>query len=934
MESFNLAVGNETSRPFMENGNRKNRQKWTDRQQKQVTFRQAWVEFSSNTTLHGLRYISETDSFLFRRFFWLLLVLTCSSLMMYQIIDRVIYYSQSPVNVNVKVNYNQSIVFPAITICNQNAFRATRAREYNWYRLFERIYGNLTYPITPEDLAEYNASNIPVDDIFTCTAHEKHDFIVSCTWGNEVCYPENFTTVLTDHGVCYTFNGDTAPGASLVVTSTGAEHGLKLTLNVEQYEYMPGPHDAAGVKLLTHSPKEFPRVHDLGIAIPTGNHAFVGLQVIMINNLPRPHGECGEKPLKYFGYYSSDTCEMDCITTIIDRKCGCRNYYMPSNNGLPRVCTLTEYYTCFLPTLDLLRHSGQKVCECPTPCQFALFDPMISYASTSEFAVDRFLTETSTEELAERFFRAREVTHRVEKIKHDEFKRQVQAVDEKLNLMQTILMLYLRKSLEEQIEELSSVRVDMGEKWVRKEYLYRYQEYVLQKNFLRGRDAIEERTFAYVAFAFQEFSYRTKTKIRELVDLDLQSKDSRTVLYTLLVDSLNDRMETAKRALSNYTTLFQAYQKGTPIFRYKFRDEPRKNNNAIVPKPLLAESLVHNYYAKRYSFRVGSDIQRITDSLDEYLAIANATYHQSQLNNSRMEAVNKEFLDSCKAFFHSRSQFYFETVDRPLRILQERIAGFETAWKEYEMTANDIENNLQQLNESLFRIETDILDNLTEGINLGLEYSKNSSISKASVAEILTSDKLHVGINKMKAFFSEVRSRGQNIFDGWASLIGRSQVIWGTILIDEDLKEYYIYKNIQDFLQNYSLVASEVNNNLSEYRESGDIRFLVGVSDRVFLKTLYELMDSMSDFIDGSKMDRSFFRENFLQMDIFFRELNYEEITQQIGYDIFSLLCDIGGSIGLFIGASVITIFEILDLLLKHSVLRPLIGRRQSTSQS
>lgn len=45
---------------------------------------------------------------------------------------------------------------------------------------------------------------------------------------------------------------------------------------------MPGPHDAAGVKLLTHSPKEFPRVHDLGIAIPTGNHAFVGLQVIMV----------------------------------------------------------------------------------------------------------------------------------------------------------------------------------------------------------------------------------------------------------------------------------------------------------------------------------------------------------------------------------------------------------------------------------------------------------------------------------------------------------------------------------------------------------------------------------------------------------------------------------------------------------------------------
>ena len=53
---------------------------------------------------------------------------------------------------------------------------------------------------------------------------------------------------------------------------------------VEQYEYMPGPNDAAGVKVLTHVKDYYPRVRELGIAVPTGTQAFIGLQVVMVSN--------------------------------------------------------------------------------------------------------------------------------------------------------------------------------------------------------------------------------------------------------------------------------------------------------------------------------------------------------------------------------------------------------------------------------------------------------------------------------------------------------------------------------------------------------------------------------------------------------------------------------------------------------------------------
>ncbi|XP_046951247.1 acid-sensing ion channel 3 isoform X2 [Lynx rufus] len=55
--------------------------------------------------------------------------------------------------------------------------------------------------------------------------------------------------------------------------------------------------------------------------------------------------------------------------------------------------------------------------------------------------------------------------------------------------------------------------------------------------------------------------------------------------------------------------------------------------------------------------------------------------------------------------------------------------------------------------------------------------------------------------------------------------------------------------------------------------------------------------------------------ENVLVLDIFFEALNYETVEQKKAYEVSELLGDIGGQMGLFIGASLLTILEILDYL-------------------
>uniref|UniRef100_A0A8D0B135 Uncharacterized protein n=1 Tax=Salvator merianae TaxID=96440 RepID=A0A8D0B135_SALMN len=85
----------------------------------------------------------------------------------------------------------------------------------------------------------------------------------------------------------------------------------------------------------------------------------------------------------------------------------------------------------------------------------------------------------------------------------------------------------------------------------------------------------------------------------------------------------------------------------------------------------------------------------------------------------------------------------------------------------------------------------------------------------------------------------------------------------------------------------------------------------------------------------AKKYNRSeqYIAENLLVLDIFFEALNYETIEQKKAYEVAGLLGDIGGQMGLFIGASLLTILEIFDYL--YEVLRDkLLSYCQARKQS
>ena len=56
-------------------------------------------------------------------------------------------------------------------------------------------------------------------------------------------------------------------------------------------------------------------------------------------------------------------------------------------------------------------------------------------------------------------------------------------------------------------------------------------------------------------------------------------------------------------------------------------------------------------------------------------------------------------------------------------------------------------------------------------------------------------------------------------------------------------------------------------------------------------------------------------------MDIYYNQFSIEEVVQQPTFAFLSLLDEIGGFLGLILGASVLTVSELIDFLLVNSLI-------------
>ncbi|XP_064611819.1 acid-sensing ion channel 4-A-like [Liolophura sinensis] len=353
-------------------------------------------QFTSSTSLHGVKHISQGSKGA-RRHFWVVALLCMLVLLVYVIVNQVVKFTSYPFYTVNTLRQTRSLPFPSVTVCNSNLFRKSVVTQDPIAAMSLRaMYDNgPRAPAINFSDPRFVSKNTDCDprDFFQATAHQLESMFRFCSWmSDEVNCSEYLTPHHTNHGLCYTFNSmDYIKSHGRLNTSfPGEAGGLKLTMDIEEHEYFYGLSSALGIKVLVHDPDVFPNTYNRGFLVGPGTKVSASTSITKIKCLPAPYKAMGdeecldtgvpgfESPLDLYSTYDIQACYMECTAKAAIAECGCQDTLDNAVNV--SYCSIRELIQCYRPSKAKHQRSIKSLedCKCLRQCNWDQYDVRVS----------------------------------------------------------------------------------------------------------------------------------------------------------------------------------------------------------------------------------------------------------------------------------------------------------------------------------------------------------------------------------------------------------------------------------------------------------------------------------------------------------------------------------------------------------------------------
>ncbi|XP_011164616.2 pickpocket protein 28 [Solenopsis invicta] len=342
-------------------------------------------QYCRYSTLHGLRYVGDSELSIVERIFWIISFTTALTVAIYYICYLYNKWNLSPVIISMSPDpvALSEFPFPSITICNMNKVKKTEAMRIergndNLNKLFmEDICNsdsNITYENENQTVGWKKLQQFMINVSQPCT-----DMLFYCLWhGNQTECERIFNPTMTDEGICCNFNSVTReqlfynalewPDFNITYPSqsidwnaetgyndsmpadvlpwrpygAGQTYGLTLALDVDINEYYCSSTAGAGFKMLLHSPVETPKIADFAFSITPGEETRVIIRprimtansrIFHISQKKRKCFFTKERKLRYYRTYTQRNCILECEANFTQQLCHCVQAYMPKSKN-------------------------------------------------------------------------------------------------------------------------------------------------------------------------------------------------------------------------------------------------------------------------------------------------------------------------------------------------------------------------------------------------------------------------------------------------------------------------------------------------------------------------------------------------------------------------------------------------------------------------
>jgi acid-sensing ion channel 5 len=224
-------------------------------------------KYAENNSVGGLSFVLSSKSRI-RRLIWLIIILVCVAISLYLVRNTFSKLLDPPTSTTITNEPNLSLEFPAVTICNANAFSAKILQSYDI--IPELFFGNFVN--TPAPLGDPTLKQL--------TNNSVERFIKWCWFGGPPCdnIDRDFEFSLNDFFACYTFNSGRSGKPIKKVNGTGANDGLRLIIDINDDDYSATAQDDAGIKIILHPQDEPPHPDIFGVAASPGTNMYIGFK--------------------------------------------------------------------------------------------------------------------------------------------------------------------------------------------------------------------------------------------------------------------------------------------------------------------------------------------------------------------------------------------------------------------------------------------------------------------------------------------------------------------------------------------------------------------------------------------------------------------------------------------------------------------------------
>ncbi|XP_063829494.1 pickpocket protein 28-like [Ostrinia nubilalis] len=369
-------------------------------------------DYSENSNLHGLKYIGEKERTLLEKLFWTFMFISCVVLCALQIFKVYTKWNDTPVIVTFAETTTPvwQIPYPAVTMCLETKAKQTTFNYTKYFHLYRAAnHGNITENeihlfedvclvcdahLSPAEgrIVSKNGT-ATVENIKSVSPNLTETFSM-CKWqDNTGKCSSMFSPILTEEGLCYTFNMLPAEDLFRVenlhreypylelnpksienydpkhtwnlesgynpeapintypfrATGFGAKSGISFVMESKKFDldYLcKGP--VQGFKILLHNPAELPRLSQQYFRSPLAQEIVVAIKPNMMTTSDglKPYSperrQCYfpyERYLRYFKIYTQSNCEMECLTNFTNAMCGCVHVGMLRSADIP-VCNV------------------------------------------------------------------------------------------------------------------------------------------------------------------------------------------------------------------------------------------------------------------------------------------------------------------------------------------------------------------------------------------------------------------------------------------------------------------------------------------------------------------------------------------------------------------------------------------------------------------